>query len=174
MICFSVLCIGKPGFPVVLTRAANVFGLHQQLYRIIPRTAIYLRLGRTVELHGGGKARRSFVHVRDVARATWLAIQQGRPGEVYHVAPAGEVISIRDLVARVCRLAGGDFARATRMVEENFGQDSLFSLDASKARRELGWEPEVTLDQGIEETVAWVDDNWDTIRTEPLEYVHRH
>ena len=57
-------------FPVVFTRAANVYGIHQQLYRIIPRTIIYLKLGETLELHGGGKSVRSFIHIRDVADAT--------------------------------------------------------------------------------------------------------
>ena len=59
-------------FPVVFTRAANVYGMHQQLYRIIPRTIIYLLSGRTIELHGRGEATRSFIHIRDVA---------GPPGE---------------------------------------------------------------------------------------------
>ena len=49
-------------FPVVFTRAANLYGPHQQLYRIIPRTIIFAKLGRTITLHGGGKSRRAFIH----------------------------------------------------------------------------------------------------------------
>ena len=53
-------------FPVVFTRSANVYGVHQQLYRIIPRTIIYLKLGKTIELHGGGASIRTFVNIKDV------------------------------------------------------------------------------------------------------------
>ena len=58
------------GFPVVFTRAANVFGPGQQLYRIIPRTILCARLGRTLQLHGGGRSVRSFIHIGDVVEGT--------------------------------------------------------------------------------------------------------
>ena len=64
-------------FPVVSTRAANVYGPGQQLYRIIPRTILFLRTGRTLELHGGGVSRRSFIHIRDVSDATWRIMLEG-------------------------------------------------------------------------------------------------
>ena len=57
-------------FPVVFTRAANVYGPGQQLYRIIPRTILFIKLGKKLQLHGGGKSLRSFIHIRDVAEAT--------------------------------------------------------------------------------------------------------
>ena len=57
-------------FPVVFTRSANVYGIHQQLYRIIPRTIIYLKKRKKIQLHGGGKTERSFIHIKDVVNAT--------------------------------------------------------------------------------------------------------
>ena len=71
-------CLNKRyQFPVVFTRAANVYGPHQQLYRIIPRTVIYAKCGRKINLHGGGKSRRAFIHAQDVADATWKAAEKG-------------------------------------------------------------------------------------------------
>ena len=72
------------GFPVVFTRAANVFGPCQQLYRIIPRTVLYFLTGKKLQLHGGGTSVRSFIHMADVARGTLLAARKGLPGEIYH------------------------------------------------------------------------------------------
>lgn len=160
-------------FPVVFTRSANVYGIHQQLYRIIPRAIIYLKLGKPIELHGGGETRRSFIHVRDTADFTYRAILRGKNGEIYHSAPDGEPLRVADVVRLICELTGHDFERCVTMAQENFGQDSVLSLDASKAKRDLGWNPGITLMQGIEETIAWIEDNWDFIRAQPLEYVHK-
>jgi len=164
----------RNGFPVVFTRAANLYGIHQQLYRIIPRTIIYQKIGKTLTLHGGGATERAFIHARDVASATLLAAERGGSGEVYHVAPKGELRSIASVVRLICEMMGKRFEDAVEMVDENFGQDARFSLDASKARKELGWAPEVSFEQGVEETIRWINDNWFTISKQSLDYVHIH
>ena len=74
------------GFPVVFTRAANVFGPGQQLYRIIPRTMLLARLGGKLNLHGGGYSVRSFIHMEDVSSATYKIAMQGNAGETYHIS----------------------------------------------------------------------------------------
>ena len=73
-------------FPVVFTRAANVYGPAQQLYRIIPRTMLSARLGRKLNLHGGGISVRSFIHMEDVSSATYKISLQGNIGETYHIS----------------------------------------------------------------------------------------
>jgi len=82
-------------FPVVFTRAANVYGPGKPLYRIVPRTIFFVRTERKVPLHGGGRSERSFVHARDVADATWRVALDGRPGETYHISTERRV-TIRD------------------------------------------------------------------------------
>ena len=67
-------------FPVVFTRAANVYGPGQQLYRIIPRTMMFLKTGRKLGLQGGGLSQRSFIHMRDVSDATWRVALKRRSG----------------------------------------------------------------------------------------------
>lgn len=161
------------GFPCVLTRAANLYGIHQQLYRIIPRTIIYVTMGRKIQLHGRGKAERAFIHARDVADATHRAITDGTDGEVYHVAPDKGLIEIGELVRMICEMMDKSFEDATEMMDENFGQDARFSMDASKARAELGWEPKVSLENGIEEMIKWISDNWNEISQLPLDYIHK-
>ena len=159
------------GFPAILIRSTNVYGRHQQLFKIIPRTIIYLRLGKTLELHGGGVAMKSFIHVRDVVRGLLLALERGRSG-VYHFSMPSDV-SVDDIVRQVCDLMGYDFEKATRSAGERLGQDARYWLDCTKARRELGWEPQVTFSRGVQETIEWIDDNWESILNEPLTYIHK-
>ena len=161
------------GFPVVFTRSANLYGIHQQLYRIIPRSVIYIKLGKIIELHGHGRACRAFIHARDVAAGTYRAITSGRNGEIYHLAPETEMRSIAEIVLFICEIMGKNFDTSTKMVDENFGQDSVFSLDASKARNELGWNPQVNFEDGVKETIDWINENWNEIEKHPFEYIHK-
>jgi len=160
-------------FPVVFTRSANVYGIHQQLYRIIPRAVIYLKLGKKIVLHGRGQAMRAFVHARDVADCTYRAIQEGKNGEIYHIAPQNGLLSIAEIVHLICQLTNNEFESAVDLIDENFGQDSRFSISADKARRELGWTEKVVLEEGIRETIEWINDNWDFISKQPLDYIHK-
>ncbi len=74
------------GFPVAMTRAANVCGPGQALYRIIPKTILCILTGRKLRLEGGGTSVRSFIHIRDVVDATVRVCRDGKPGAVYHLA----------------------------------------------------------------------------------------
>lgn len=159
-------------FPLVMIRATNVYGAHQQLHKIIPRSVIYLKKGRTIELHGGGIAVKSFIHIRDVSRGELAAMERGKSGTMYHLSPDGGV-SVKELVQKICRAAGADFDRATRAVGERQGQDAAYVIDSTRARAELGWSPRIGLDEGLSGVIDWVNRDWDSIQSESLEYVHR-
>lgn len=160
------------GFPMNLIRSTNVYGKHQQLYKIIPRTMIYLRQGRTIELHGDGEAVRAWLHVRDVARGINLVMEKGRSGEIYHFSDENSV-SIADLVRTICEQMGYDFKSSTTSVPERVGQDARYLLDYKKAKSELGWMPQVPFREGLRETAKWVEENWLEIEKESLSYVHQ-
>lgn len=159
-------------FPCVTIRATNVYGARQQLFKIIPRSFIYLKQERKIQLHGGGQAVKSFIHIRDVSRGELLAMEKGRNGERYHLSP-DHGISIRDLVQTICQRQGRDFSRHTEMVNERPGQDAAYVIDSSKARNELGWTPQIELEQGLDEVARWVDLHWDEIQKLPLSYQHK-
>lgn len=161
------------GFPVVLTRAANLYGIHQQLYRIIPRTIIYLKLGKKIELHGRGKAVRSFIHAQDVANATQMVIKSGQNGQVYHLAPTNESFTIAEVVKMICEMIGHRFEDSVTMMDENFGQDALFSMSSKKIEKELGWKPQITFQQGVQEMIDWIFSNWEIIKDLPHDYEHK-
>ena len=159
-------------FPLVMIRSTNVYGAHQQLFKIIPRAIIYIKMGKTVELHGGGHAVKSYIHIRDISRGEALAMEKGRVGEIYHLSP-DKGIAIRDVVKTICEKMGVTLEKAAKMVAERLGQDATYVIDSSKARDELGWQPEITFDKGISSVIKWIKDNWDEIQNEPLEYVHK-
>lgn len=159
-------------FPVVTTRAANVYGPGQQLYRIIPRTILFILLGRKLQLHGGGVSTRSFIHMRDVSDATWKIMEHGRDGDTYHIS-TNEIVSIRELVERICVKLGVRFEDHVEVVGERMGKDSAYHLDSTKLRAELGWKDQIGLDQGLDECIAWVRTHFETLKAQPYDYIHK-
>ena len=159
-------------FPLVMIRSTNVYGAHQQLFKIIPRSVIYIKMGKDIELHGGGHAVKSYIHIRDVSKGELLAMEKGRAGEIYHLSPDSG-IAIRDAVKTICDKMGISFEKATKTVAERLGQDAAYMIDSSKAREEFGWRPKVTFEEGVSGVIKWVEYNWDEIQKEPLEYIHK-
>jgi dTDP-glucose 4,6-dehydratase len=160
------------GFPVVFTRSANVCGPGQQLYRIIPRTILSILLGRRLGLEGGGASRRSFIHMRDVADGQLRALRDGEPGEIFHLA-TDRVVSIRELVEIICGMLGARVEDYVDAVEGRRGGDGAYLLDCTKARTQLAWAPQRSLEDAICETIAWVQRNLPQLREWPPEYVHK-
>lgn len=159
-------------FPVVFTRAANVYGPGQQLYRIIPRTILFIRLGRKLQLHGGGHSVRSFIHIRDVADGTLRVARQATPGAVFHFSTPVN-ISIRELVEMICRKLDVAFDEVVEVVGDRPGKDAAYLLDSSSARRLLGWRDRISIEEGIEETVSWISSNLDALKNQPFDYIHK-
>jgi dTDP-glucose 4,6-dehydratase len=159
-------------FPVVFTRAANVFGPGQQLYRIIPRTILFFMLDKKLQLHGGGHSVRSFIHIRDVADGTYRAATDAPIGETYHFSTTRN-ISIREVVKMIAEQMNVSFEDKVDAVGERLGKDSAYLLDSAKAIETLGWKPQIELEQGIEETIRWVGDNLDVLSKQPFDYVHK-
>lgn len=160
------------GFPVVFTRAANVYGPGQQLYRIIPRTILSILTGKKLQLHGGGHSRRSFIHMRDVSNATHKIATAGTAGQTYHIS-TDEIVSVRELVERICSKLHVDFNSCVEVVGERLGKDAAYMLDSSKLRKTLDWDVRIDLDQGLDECIAWVKENLDAMTSMEWNYVHK-
>jgi len=159
-------------FPVVFTRAANVYGPGQQLYRIIPRTIFFIKTGKKMQLHGGGHSLRSFIHIGDVAAATLKIAQEGVVGEAYHISTDTHV-SIRNLVELICKIMKADFKKLVEIADERPGKDAAYLLDSSKLRMELGWADRIKLEDGIRQTIDWVNVNFEELKRQPFEYIHK-
>jgi dTDP-glucose 4,6-dehydratase len=159
-------------FPVAWTRSANVYGPGQQLYRIIPRTILFIKLGRKLSLHGGGHSVRSFIHIDDVSSATLAITQKAPAGECYHLSTP-RFVSIRELVEMICRMMKADFSKVVDISEDRPGKDAAYLLDSTKARTTLGWSDRVELETGIQETIDWVEKHFAEIQRQPFDYIHK-
>jgi dTDP-glucose 4,6-dehydratase len=158
-------------FPLVTIRSTNVYGAHQQLFKIIPRSVINLKSGRQIQLHGGGEAVKSYIHIRDISRGELAAMEKGEPGEIYHLSP-DTGIAIRDLVRMICGLMNKDFDASVIPVGERLGQDRAYTLNSAKARKKLGWNPSISLIDGLSEVISWIETDWEKIKSMPHEYIH--
>ena len=160
------------GFPVIFTRAANVYGPGQQLYRIIPKTILSALTGKKLSLHGGGKSIRSFIHINDVSTALTGIMNTGEVGQSYHIS-TNEMISIFDLVQELASLLGVEVDDLIEQGPERAGKDFAYQLSSEKIRNELGWRDQVTLGKGLEDTLAWAKSNLDTLKALPDTYEHK-
>jgi dTDP-glucose 4,6-dehydratase len=159
-------------FPLIMIRSTNVYGAHQQLFKIIPRSVISLKMGKTIPLHGGGVAVKSYIHIRDVSRGELAAMEQGRPGTIYHLSP-DQGYAVRDVVRAICDRMGRSFEESTVAVGERPGQDAAYVIDSTRARTELGWTSPISLDEGLRGVVEWIDGGWNEVRQHPLDYIHQ-
>jgi dTDP-glucose 4,6-dehydratase len=160
------------GFPLLTVRATNVYGARQQLFKIVPRSVIFIKLGKTIQLHGGGKAVKSYIHIRDVSRGELAILEQGTLGQKYHLSP-DEGIAVRDMVELISSELGRPFASCTEMVAERPGQDAAYIIDSTKARQQFGWKPRISYREGIADVIDWVQEHWDEISRQPLAYEHK-
>lgn len=162
----------KSKFPVCFAMSTNFYGPHQQLYRIIPRTIIYLKNGAKIPLHGGGRIQRDFISIFDFVSGISKIISSGEVGNTYHFS-SGKLMRIKDLVKFICGIMGYDFEELAEVSTERHDQDSAFELNSSKARKKLRWKPTISLSEGVNGVIKWVEENWDEILKQPLEYVHK-
>ncbi len=158
-------------FPVVFTRTANVYGPHQQLYRIIPKTIIKSLKNEMLELHGGGSSVRSFIHIDDVSSAIFkILLKEKNIGETFHISTK-KFISIKDLVKKIHLKL--NLRPKIKIVGDRSGKDHGYYLNSNKLRKMEKWKDQIELDEGIDETISWIKDNYLIIEKRLLEYKHK-
>jgi dTDP-glucose 4,6-dehydratase len=159
-------------FPVVFTRAANVYGPGQQLYRIVPRTVVAAMGGQKLRLDGGGKSVRVFIHMTDVSDATLKIVRKGKLGDAYHIS-GYELVSIRTLVEMILKRLGKSFDECVEIGPERPGKDTAYTLDSLKLRTELGWRDRLSLEQGIDDVIGWAKRFGSDMAKLPTKYEHK-
>ena len=160
------------GFPVDFTRAANVYGAGQQLYRIIPRTILACLSEKRLRLDGGGLSERSFIHIDDVCAATMAICEMPDSGNTYHIS-TDKFVSIRDLVAMIVDKLGESFNKVVELVDERPGKDQAYFLDSKKLREKTGWSDTVSLEKGLEQTINWFKQHQVRLKSFEENYVHK-
>ena len=144
---------------VVVTRCSNNYGPYQFPEKVIPLFVTNLMLGQRVPLYGDGGNVRDWLHVSDHCRGIHLALQAGRPGEVYHIG-GGTELTNKELTSRLLEACGADWSMVDYVTDRK-GHDRRYSLDCDKAETELGYGAEVPFDEGLASTIDWYRTNRD-------------
>lgn len=148
--------------PVLISHASNNYGPRQMPEKLVPVAIVAALEGRPIPVYGDGGHVRDWLFVEDHARALEALLRRGRPGAVYHVGAGAECTNL-ELVRALCRWMDAlvpdsphrPHADLITRVADRPGHDRRYALDASRLRRELGWRPEVALDEGLGHTVRW-------------------
>ncbi|MBI3041323.1 MAG: GDP-mannose 4,6-dehydratase [Betaproteobacteria bacterium] len=159
-------------FPMNIIRPSNAYCPGQLLHRVIPKTVICGLTGRKLPLQGGGRAEKSYIHARDLARAIHLVSEKAPLGAVYNAGPK-EPTSIRRVVELTAEALGIPFTQLAEMTEDRLGQDSRYWLDSSAIKRDVGWEPRIGWQEGLKEMVDWGRKYLGELRDWPMDYVLR-
>ncbi|GFO54727.1 dTDP-glucose 4,6-dehydratase [Geomonas sp. Red276] len=151
------------GLPTLMTNCSNNYGPYHFPEKLIPLIITNALKGKDLPVYGDGSNVRDWLYVVDHCRAILRVLDQGKIGDTYNVGGNSEkknlevVETICDLLDEVApALADGMPRRSLiRFVKDRPGHDKRYAIDASKLRRELGWEPEVTFQEGIRRTIDW-------------------
>ena len=165
-----LLAVMSQGFPATILRPSNAYCPGQLLHRVVPRAIVAGLSGVKIPLQGGGRARKSYIHARDLARAIHMVSMHGEGyAPIYNVGPA-EPMSIRALVGACATALNLGFGELTYSSPARPGEDACYWLDSSRIYADLGWEPMIPLDEGLAEMVEWGRRYLDVLRDWPTDY----
>ena len=153
--------------PVLTTRCSNNYGPYCFPEKAIPLFVTNLMEGKKIPLYGDGLNVRDWLYVEDHCDAIWTVLNKGTPGEVYNIGGNNE-LSNRQLVQKILEAMGKTWDEGVTHVKDRPGHDRRYAIDASKIKRELGWEPRHKFETAIRATIQWYRDNpqwWQAIKS---------
>ena len=149
------------GVPVVISNCSNNYGSFQFPEKLIPLFIHNIKNNKPLPVYGKGENVRDWLWVVDHARAIDVIYHQGKNGETYNIGGFNEWTNI-DLIRLMCRKMDQKLGRTEgasekliMFVKDRAGHDLRYAIDASKIKRELGWEPSLQFEEGIEKTIDW-------------------
>ena len=155
------------GLPVVLSNCSNNYGPYHFPEKLIPVIILNALAGKPLPIYGDGSNVRDWLYVEDHAEALLAVVQKGAVGRSYNIGGGNERSNL-ELVRTLCALLDeaqprneGTYADLITFVDDRPGHDARYAIDPTRIRDELGWRPSVTLDEGLERTVAWYLGNRD-------------
>lgn len=153
------------GMPCIVTNCSNNYGPYQFPEKLIPLFINNIRQGKPLPVYGKGENIRDWLYVIDHARAIDTIFHQGKSGDTYNIGGFNEwsnIDLIKVIIATVDRLLGNPEGHSLGLityVTDRAGHDLRYAIDSNKLKTELGWEPSLQFEEGIEHTVRWYLDN---------------
>jgi dTDP-glucose 4,6-dehydratase len=145
------------GLDVVITRCSNNYGTHHFPEKLIPLFITNLLEGKKVPVYGAGENVRDWLHVDDHCRGIYAVLMNGKSGDVYNIG-GGRELTNNEITSRILEAMGADQS-SIEHVEDRKGHDLRYSVDWTKIKRELGYEPQVKFEDGLKETINWYREN---------------
>ncbi|MDO6514520.1 dTDP-glucose 4,6-dehydratase [Neptuniibacter sp. 2_MG-2023] len=149
------------GMPTLITRSSNNYGPWQYMEKLIPVVINCIVKQEPIPIYGKGDQQRNWLHVDDHVSALYCVLTQGDVGEIYNIGSEDELKNI-DLVQCVCRISASllntevdDVLKLITYVEDRQGHDFRYALSSKKIKNELGWEPSISFDAGLAQTIEW-------------------
>lgn len=158
------------GLPVVMSNCSNNYGPYHFPEKLIPVVILNALAGREIPVYGSGQNIRDWLFVEDHAEALLKVLTQGRVGRSYNIGGENEATNI-ELVHKICAILdrlkpwNRPYSSLIQHVADRPGHDLRYAIDPTRIREELGWQPSVTLDEGLERTVRWYLENEDWWRS---------
>jgi dTDP-glucose 4,6-dehydratase len=147
------------GLEAMITRCTNNYGPYQFPEKLIPKTIIRAKEGLKIPIYGTGENVRDWIYVTDHCRAVEQVLNSGRRGEIYNISAGEERTNL--FIAKFILEMLGKSEDQIEFVEDRPGHDARYSLDSSRIRKELGWRPERSFEEGLQTTVEWYLNNPD-------------
>ena len=141
------------GLPVITIRASNNYGPWQYPEKFVPVIILKALRDERIPVYGDGSNVREWLYVKDCAEGIMAAIEKGKPGEIYNIGSKEEKQNIEVAKAILKLLGKGE--ELIEFVKDRPGHDFRYSLDTTKAKKELGWEAHTSFEEGIKRTVEW-------------------
>ena len=168
------------GMPTLVTNCSNNYGSYQFPEKLIPLFINNIRHGKPLPVYGKGENVRDWLFVEDHARAIDLIFHKGKAGDTYNIGGFNEwknIDLIKVIIKTVDRLLGNPEGKSLSLityVTDRLGHDMRYAIDSRKLQSELGWEPSLQFEEGIEKTVRWYLDHQDWMdNITSGEYEHR-
>lgn len=160
------------GLPFTMTNCSNNYGEFHFPEKLFPLAITNIIEGKSVPVYGTGQNVRDWLYVQDHCRAIDRVLTDGKVGQTYLIGGLSEDISNLEVIQKIITSMGADES-AIEYVKDRAGHDLRYSVDWSKAKDELGWEPSVTLEEGLERTIAWYvqnEDWWRPLKEQSKEF----
>ena len=141
------------GLPVITIRASNNYGPWQYPEKFVPVIILKALQDEKIPVYGDGSNVREWLYVEDCAEGIMAAIEKGKPGEIYNIGSKEEKQNIEVAKAILKLLGKGE--DLIEFVKDRPGHDFRYSLDTTKANKELGWEAKTSFDEGLKKTIEW-------------------
>lgn len=145
------------GLPVTVSRCSNNYGPYQFPEKLIPRMIVRALAGKTLPVYGGGENVRDWLHVDDHCAALDAILQRGVAGEVYNIGGRSERTNL-EIVGLICHRLEVPPEQVVHVADRK-GHDKRYAIDSGKLSSQLGWQPQVSFDQGMDETINWYLDH---------------